>query len=376
MSIRISKRNYGLDIIRSVAILMVIISHCTYFLTTDSEHPIILSLRILGAVGVDLFFLLSGFLIGGILLKLIDNNQTGFSDLIIFWKRRWFRTLPNYFLILIINIIIILFLHDDLPENILLFFPFFQNFWYPHPDFFAESWSLSIEEYAYLILPFIFYSFFQIYKNLKAKQIFIWGTIGMILILFLVKLKFYVQHPISSYQDWGLSFRKVVLYRLDSIYIGFILIYLVRNHADIFTKFKNIFALLGIVLFSIIHYLIYEFQLLPQTHLWFYVFLYLSLISLCCSLIFPYAINLKSSRPFFNNIFYFLSTRSYAIYLVNYSIILLNLQRGLDIMSMNILGKTIMIIVYLVLTLILANGVYHYFEKPILIYRNKNYKNY
>lgn len=374
MHLNVPKRNYGLDIIRSFAILMVVASHCTYFLTLDSEHPIILILRILGAVGVDLFFLLSGFLIGGILLKLIENNQTQFTDLIIFWKRRWFRTLPNYFLILIVNIIIVLMLGEYLPKNILLFFPFLQNLSSPHPDFFTESWSLSIEEYAYLILPLIFYGFFYLFRRLRVKQVFLWGTIGVIFILFLIKLKFYIQHPIASYSDWSLSFRKVVLYRLDSIYLGFLLIYLFGQYADFLKNFKTVLVILGMLLFTATHYLIYVLQLLPQTHLWFYVFLYLGMISLCCALFFPYAIHLRSFRPF-DKIFYFLSTRSYAIYLVNYSIILLNLQRNFDSLSMNVFGKTMMILVYLLLTLILAKCVYQYFEKPILKYRDRNYKN-
>lgn len=375
MQLKVTKRNYGLDVIRSFAILMVVASHCTYFLVDDSKDPIILIIRILGAVGVDLFFLLSGFLIGGILLKLMENNHTQFSDLIIFWKRRWFRTLPNYFLILILNILIVLILGEYLPKDILLFFPFLQNFSSAHPDFFTEAWSLSIEEYAYLILPLIFYALLYFFRGLRAKQVFLWGTIGVISILFLIKFRFYVQQSITSYSDWSLSFRKVVLYRLDAIYLGFLLIYLVRRHTDFFKKWKIMMLFLGTVIFTATHYLIYEFQILPETHLWFYVFLYLGLISISCALFFPFAIHLRSIKPF-DKPFYFLSTRSYAIYLVNYSIILLNLQRSFNIGSMQVLEKTIMIIFYLLLTLMLSNWVYQYFEKPILRYRDRNYKNY
>lgn len=375
MQLSYSKRNYGLDIIRSIAILLVVVSHCTYFLTVETKHSFILILRILGAVGVDLFFLLSGFLIGGILLKLLENNKTRFADLMIFWKRRWFRTLPNYFLILIVNIIIILIFYDELPENIVLFFLFLQNFSSPHPDFFTEAWSLSIEEYAYLILPLIFYTLFLLFKDLKPKKVFLWGTIGMILFLFLLKFKFYFQNPVASYIDWSLSFRKVVLYRLDSIYLGFIFIYLVRLYGEFFKKIKNVLALLGLVIFTSIHYLIYKFQILPQTHLWFYVFFYLGVISLCCAMFFPYAIHLTSKKQL-QKVFYFLSTRSYAIYLVNYSIILLNLQMGFNIDSMNVFQKTALILIYLVLTLIISNLIYNYFENPILDYRNRKYKNY
>jgi peptidoglycan/LPS O-acetylase OafA/YrhL len=375
MQTSFSKRNYGLDIIRSLAILFVVVSHCTYLLAVNPDHPIILILRILGAIGVDLFFLLSGFLIGGILLKLIKNEQTNFSNLFIFWKRRWFRTLPNYFLILIINICIALIFQQYLPQNILLFFPFLQNFYFPQVNFFTESWSLSIEEYAYLILPFVFYTLFVLFKDLKPKKIFLWGTIGVILILLFFKLKFYVEHPVTSYMEWSVSFRKVVIYRLDSIYMGFLLIYLVRDFGAVIKKIKNILALVGLFLFAFIHYLIYKFQILPQSHLWFYVFLYLGVITLSCSLVFPYAIHIKKSKRF-SKLFYFLSTRSYAIYLVNYSVILLNLERSFDIISMNLIEKITIIICYLGLTLVIANSVYTYFEKPILNYRNRNYNNY
>ncbi|MDG1661044.1 MAG: hypothetical protein P8H40_06680 [Winogradskyella sp.] len=58
-------------------------------------------IRLLGATGVDIFFVLSGFLIGGILLRKLEAGQTSFSDLVRFWKRRWLRTFPNYFVVLI-----------------------------------------------------------------------------------------------------------------------------------------------------------------------------------------------------------------------------------------------------------------------------------
>lgn len=65
-------RIFGLDLIRSVAILLVVMSHATLLLFPYSKHSIIVLVKILGAVGVDLFFVLSGFLIGGIRLKQID----------------------------------------------------------------------------------------------------------------------------------------------------------------------------------------------------------------------------------------------------------------------------------------------------------------
>ena len=54
--------------------------------------------------GVSIFFVLSGFLIGGILIKVLETEPATFKTLFNFWIRRWFRTLPNYLFILLILI--------------------------------------------------------------------------------------------------------------------------------------------------------------------------------------------------------------------------------------------------------------------------------
>ena len=164
------KRVFGLDFLRALAISLVVLSHITFLVVPSSESIIVVSLRILGAVGVDLFFVLSGFLIGGIILKHIELEKTNTKDLIIFWKRRWLRTLPNYFLIFLINVLIFLILGKNLPENTGLFIPFLQNIFRQHPDFFTEAWSLSIEEYAYLLLPLILFLSFKLINSKEKKD--------------------------------------------------------------------------------------------------------------------------------------------------------------------------------------------------------------
>ena len=99
------ERIWGLDLYRSIAIILVVFTHGAYLLekTPFEGFPFIKMLD-----GVDLFFVLSGFLIGGILLKDITSTSgIGFKKLFNFWKRRWLRTLPNYYLILLINYLFI-----------------------------------------------------------------------------------------------------------------------------------------------------------------------------------------------------------------------------------------------------------------------------
>ncbi|WP_051209925.1 acyltransferase family protein [Gelidibacter mesophilus] len=364
------ERNFGLDLVRAIAIALVVLSHATFLFVRESDNLVVILMRTMGAVGVDLFFVLSGFLIGGILLKEIDKGHTKFQNLVIFWKRRWWRTLPNYFLVLLINIGVFYVFSIDLPESTGSYFVFLQNFSTPQSYFFTESWSLSIEEYAYLILPFVMFCGFFIFKN-RSHSVFLWATLVVIFIGFLVKLHFYMYVENVNHKNWSGMFRKVVIYRLDAIYLGFLLVYIMRHWPTIFQKLKIELLFLGAIVFAGMHLLIYTMDLQPETHLFFYVFMYLPLISISCALAFPFAVSMKRSTTF-NPLIYFVSTRSYAIYLINFSIILLSIRYIVDISGAALLLKITLCIVFLLLTLSLSNLLYIYFEKPILNYRDRN----
>jgi len=87
------KRIIGLDSLRAIAILLVLMAH------------FVNKLDFLGLYGVELFFSLSGFLIGGILYRSMASEHCwSFKHVKSFWVRRWWRTLPNYYLFLLVSI--------------------------------------------------------------------------------------------------------------------------------------------------------------------------------------------------------------------------------------------------------------------------------
>jgi peptidoglycan/LPS O-acetylase OafA/YrhL len=88
-----SRRNFGLDLFRTIAILMVLISH----LGINEDYTFGVNL---GSLGVEIFFVLSGFLIAQILIKSFTKNLS-FESVISFWTGRWFITLPLYYLIIV-----------------------------------------------------------------------------------------------------------------------------------------------------------------------------------------------------------------------------------------------------------------------------------
>src|ERR1035438_3193314 len=90
----VRRRRVGLDLLRSLAIGGVVVSHGMQFLY--AHVPLGFWLGHLGSFGVDLFFVLSGFLIGGILIRLGPGLAEG-RVVLGFWVRRWLRIIPNYY---------------------------------------------------------------------------------------------------------------------------------------------------------------------------------------------------------------------------------------------------------------------------------------
>lgn len=200
-------RIFGLDLFRAIAIILVVLTHGG-FLLKDTFLNNFQYIKIID--GVDLFFVLSGFLIGTILLKEINSkDKFGIRELTQFWKRRWFRTLPNYYLILLINYFIVYFeiIHEDINQFNWKFLFFLQNFTSPFYDFFWESWSLAIEEWFYISSPILLIVFL---KFLNPKNSFILVTILMILFPFLYR--FYSLNDSIDDFWYGETFRKVVLF--------------------------------------------------------------------------------------------------------------------------------------------------------------------
>ena len=152
-------RRPELDGLRAIAILLVLFSHHLAGVPIAGLRRFIE----MGWVGVDLFFVLSGFLIGGILL----DQQTAANYYRVFYLRRFFRIVPLYALILVPGLIVLgLGLQTHFSGHSLAsqtsggiwFYPFFlQNIGtalaFGSPAYLAPAWSLAVEEQFYLLLP-------------------------------------------------------------------------------------------------------------------------------------------------------------------------------------------------------------------------------
>lgn len=143
-----SVRNSNLDLLRAMAILMVVTYHVIQMCPIPLPH--LTEIAHAGQYGVDLFFVLSGWLIGGLYWS--ERTRFGNVELGRFWARRWLRTIPPYLVALAISWLAV-FLQRGEPFD-LGYCIFIQNY-YERLPFFLVSWSLCVEEHFYLVVPLV-----------------------------------------------------------------------------------------------------------------------------------------------------------------------------------------------------------------------------
>jgi peptidoglycan/LPS O-acetylase OafA/YrhL len=165
----VSKRIPELDGLRGIAILLVLSFHYINNQlggSTNKWGMAITKITSFGWVGVDLFFVLSGFLICSVLLR-TRNSSNYFST---FFIRRILRIIPNYYLLIVIFLVILsipafannYFLTGNNVLPAWSYFLMLHNFYMAHlknmgNPAMSVTWSIGIEEQFYIIFPFILY---------------------------------------------------------------------------------------------------------------------------------------------------------------------------------------------------------------------------
>ena len=183
-----------LDGLRAIAVVPVLFYHAGF--ETFSG----------GFIGVDIFFVISGFLITSIILNDLRNNQFSLAN---FWWRRARRILPALFVVMLISSIGAWFwlapTHmEDFSQSVLAMLLFSSNFlfWYEHGYFDAatelkpliHTWSLSIEEQFYLIFPPLMLLLWKRWKELSLIALLAIGVMSFLLTFYVNQIS-----PVASF---------------------------------------------------------------------------------------------------------------------------------------------------------------------------------
>lgn len=233
-------RAFGLDVCRTIAILLVVWGHTVQH---SRPHPLIAEYGMVGLFGVDLFFCLSGLLIGRILLA--DSSawpQEHEAGLFRFWYRRWMRTLPLYFFYLLVSL-----KYDWRGETVLSahvpYLLFAQNLAWPMPEFFHLSWSLAVEEWFYLTFPLVILLFVGL--GMQARR----AALAAIVVLVVgpILARFFLPPRMPELRSFDEALRHVVVFRLDGIGFGVLMAYFYTSVPAIFDALRR-YAVVGLVL--------------------------------------------------------------------------------------------------------------------------------
>jgi peptidoglycan/LPS O-acetylase OafA/YrhL len=203
-------RHPGLDLMRSAAILLVMWDHIRF--VAEAAWPT--QNFYLPPDGVDVFFVLSGFLVGDVWLRTVQASPSILPALRTFWLRRIWRIWPLYYIFLFLNIVgVAVGLQPGmLGRGVWTYVIFAQNLVKPVDLFFWESWSLCVEELFYFLMPLLFTAF----SFLRFSP----HTLLAFVALLLICLGWTYRGLLPQGLDYDLWYRKMAPGRLDAIGYG------------------------------------------------------------------------------------------------------------------------------------------------------------
>lgn len=376
------KRIIGLDIIRTIAIFSVIFGHISFLFLPLVNLCFVRNIirifisysEIIAFFGVELFFVLSGFLISNILFDILHYSTDINFILKNFLLGRWLRTLPNYFLFFIINYFIYkFFLKIDIKIDV-RFALFLQNFITPHPVFYKEAWSLSVEEWFYLLFPIISI-WLVIYNKFSLKATFLISISFFIIYSLLAKLVF-LQYYNGLRFNFDEYFRKIVIFRFDGIAIGIFGFWIFKYYTSIWYRYKYLSLGVSLVLIPVsffVFFMIYKNNFLlyntnENTYILSSMF-YTPLWAVLILGVFPFFSSFIGFKTqILNRVFMFLSKISYSLYLCNLPLLIV-FKRTIYIPNNSIMYTILNLFVYLFILIIVSYVIYKYYERIFMAFR-------
>ena len=369
MSNNKSKYLPSIDSLRALAVLAVIIYHVDVNYLPG------------GFLGVDLFFVLSGYLISSLIIK--EYRKTGSLNLYNFYIRRARRLLPAVYFMITIGLVVMVLFNEVLLRkshlDAIFGYIYSSNWWYIFHklDYFdsfgAQSpfkhlWSLAIEEQFYMIFPLLFLLINRKKKSkdgtYKLNKNFLYVVLGLILVSLIAHILLFDINNISRIY-FGTDTRAFSL--LVGV-VGAILYPMEKLHAKETPQQNIMYSVVSLVsIATLITVMIYT----SEYNTWLYRggFLLVAILGLIVIISSGKQHTLMSRLLSFKPVV-FIGKISYSLYLWHFPVLVLTTPVS-EIGNPNI----IFVILRVILTFALATASYVFVETPIRKLGFKNYIN-
>jgi peptidoglycan/LPS O-acetylase OafA/YrhL len=238
-----------LDGLRSIAILLVVSGHLStdfassYGRTLYSRLPFVAN----GWIGVDLFFVLSGFFIGGQLWK--EQSRRGTVAVGRFMIRRGFRIWPLYYFFFVV-VLAVSFMYGAAPKGYGWSDPIFLTNYVNH-GLVEGSWSLCTEEQFYIVAPLAIYFFARRLRAVERCRPWLWALLCAVPLLraaiWVHTTGHFFQHDPQLFSP--LYYRSIT--HCDGLIMGLIVANLWETRTQTRSKFANPWLLVAVGTFAL-----------------------------------------------------------------------------------------------------------------------------
>ncbi|UQY80440.1 acyltransferase [Candidatus Hepatincola sp. Av] len=357
-----SKDYHHIQILRALAVFVVIIFHLNKDLLPN------------GYLGVDIFFVISGFVITN---SIINSYNKGTFTFLSFYTNRVKRLFPALFVMIVITCIFAFSMFTSVEYHYLqethfryvplqisnFAFAFYTKSYWDTGDksIYLHTWSLGVEEQIYLVFPFILLGAYLIYKKEAKMMNFFLILLSLISIYFFITLNQQLAFYMPYTRAWEFLAGTIV----------FFIFQLIKNKPQHSTSLLILFSILLII------FLYYGFNfdkhILSQSpHLSrlnshlnkinFHQFLLCFFAVLLSGLVILYGLYKPIKINYFTNFFIHLGDLSYSLYLWHFPIIIFYKKLYLTITGNNI--NCIDYVIILIITYVFACLSYYLIENP------------
>ena len=257
----IQQRFYGLDHLRAIAIIYVFLFH--YYILSGGQPDWLPGFARFGWTGVDLFFVLSGFLISSQLFAEIKERQRiSFKD---FFLKRFFRIFPAFLFTLGLYFCFPFFREKESLPPLWKFLTFTQNLGLNIKSYgtFSHAWSLCVEEHFYLLMPLALILLLK-FRLLKRS----YWLLMLLLLAGLASRNYSFSQLYLPKNEEGnnwLHWYKYIYYptynRIDGLLAGVAIAGIYQFRPDFFgriSRYGNLLAVFGLAVLTGAYFLCYE----------------------------------------------------------------------------------------------------------------------